>query len=85
MTRKEMLQYAEDNYSFGDTISRSKFVSNNDTTIIKSTKTGDPNNIPHFFGGCDSIFLGRTQIYCGESRTWATNLTKESFPQYEIY
>lgn len=75
-----MLQYAQDNYAIGDEISRKGFSTNRNTVIIKSGSQG----YHHY---CRDIYLGRNQIYCGDNKVWAVNLSRSNnnTPQYEIY
>jgi len=76
-----MLQYAKDNYSIGDRISRKGFKTNCDTVIIESGNQGHH----HYY---QDIYLGRNQIYCGDNKVWAVNLSRsnnDNTPQYEIY
>lgn len=80
MIREEKLQYAIDNYSIGNKVSRKNFYSNDsECYIIKSDSDH------HFFG--ESIYLGKTQIYCGRNHVWAKNLTikTKQTTNYEIY
>lgn len=77
-----MLQHAQDNYSIGDRISRKGFNSNRNTVIIERGET----NYHHYY--CDDIYLGQNQIYCGDNKIWAINLSRsnnDNTPQYEIY
>ena len=81
MTQEEMLQYAKDNYSIGDKISRREFSNNRNTVIIES---GCQDH--HYWQ--NDIYLGRNQIYCGKNKVWAVNLSRsnnDNTPQYEIY
>lgn len=88
MEQDEMLQYAKDNYSIGDKISRKGFTENNENVVIKADFTPS-NNVPHFYDGNNSgIYLGFNQIYCKKSNKWAVNLDREqiiSKPNYEVY
>ena len=79
MTKEEQLQYASVNYSVGDLITRDNFCSNRD-----STKIIEDIRLYHMFG--DSVYLGKTQIFCGTNKVWAMNKTRENNePNYEIY
>lgn len=87
MTNKEMLQYARDNYSLDDKISREGFSCNYTPTRIYMSTTPKENN-PYFHG--NSVFLGNNEIYCGDNGVWAKNLTRQNKTisnqeQYEIY
>ena len=76
-----MLQYAQDNYSIGDKISRKGFSQNSNSVIIES---GCQDH--HYWQ--NDIYLGKNQIYCGENKVWAVNLSRSennNTPQYEIY
>ena len=84
MTKEQKLQYAIDNYSFGDKISRNNFAVNSSTIIINKHFQNH-----HFCG--DNIYLGNTQIYDSSNNYWALNLTRKTnkyqIPNfnYEIY
>ena len=81
MTREEMLQYAKDNYSIGDRISRKGFSTNRNTVTIER---GEQDY--HYW--YEDIYLGKNQIYCGNNKVWAVNLSRsnnDNTPQYEIY
>lgn len=84
MNDEEKLQYARDNYSIGDEISRKGFGCNIDTVTIKLSSIRKEND-PYFYGNIH-IFFGSCQIYCGERNVWAVVISRQKVePKYEIY
>jgi len=84
MTDEQKLQYARDNYSIGDKISRRGFRCNTDTVIIKPSKV--PKEVgPELYSDIH-VFYGSSQVYCGSNNIWAVVVSKEKTePNYEIY
>lgn len=81
MNDEELLQHAKENYFPGDKITRIGFEANRDDVTIRNC--GEL--IVELYN--KSIFMNNIEIYCGENKIWATNISKGKIttPSYEIY
>jgi hypothetical protein len=81
-SKDALLAYARANFKIGDRITRKDFHTGYCDVVIAASNDIS-NNVPHFYGADDNIYLGQHLIYCGRTKAWAvvTNDKPINYPR----